>query len=232
MKLNQRNIKENKIKGTLTDRADPDSGLDDVDNKEWKVYFETGGESEVDKNSRKLQVNDENMDPLTAKEVEESFQSCQEQMAGNKPQVRVKTEEETKVGAEAEAPKVDEEPGEEESGTVTGLKKKPKQVLRMTSDVILHLKEMFQTTGGQFSKYCNEMHEDITKLIPKFAKHHRAVEGHAVKRAALDADTEQLDVEAVAIATKLDESLKEYNEIVEPYSKFFPKSKKQKTGKV
>ena len=53
--------------GKLLSRADQDSGLDDEENKEYKVYFDEGNEIERDVHGRTMKVDDENLSAEEAK---------------------------------------------------------------------------------------------------------------------------------------------------------------------
>ena len=58
--------------------------------------------------------------------------------------------------------------------TCQALTKDPRKVLRGLGDTITSLKAMHMESGT--NKYCGQLHEDIAKLLPKFAGNFKAVE--------------------------------------------------------
>ena len=107
--------------------------------------------------------------------------------------------------------------------THSALQKNPKQVLRNIAETVTNLKEMFQNTSG--SKYCDAMHAEVSKLIPKTSKIYKTVEAVVVAK-----DDDIGDDKLVAISSKIDATNEEYYEVRSAYNKFFPKAKKQRTA--
>ena len=225
--------------GKLESRPDPDTGKDDKDNKEWKVYFDTGGNKELDEDRRNLMVDEEVGEGKEAQELMASFRESQGRMAGNVSLNQVKTEPEDTPQKEGNADK--EGPGcgcgnvdleededlEEDDKTFIDLQQAPRNVLRNVMELLTNLKEMYGVTGR--TKYLDGMQADIGKLIPRFAKLFRQVEASVInKDTPEDVDPKVKLAALKALATKVDADLAEFEELKEAYEKWFPASKKQR----
>ena len=212
--------------GKLEDRADPDSGLLDKDNKEWKIFDDEGQHREVDRDLRKMSVEEDlTNDKAGLEEMQQSFSSSKENMAGNATVKTVKQEPQELEDGAGKAVDLEMPVEEEESKVVKDLKRTPKVVLRNLAEDITNLKEMFHCTAG--NKYTAELHADISKLIPKFAKHYKTVETMVLGNSQKGEIQQE---ECLAIGTKIDKDYEELNAVKDPYVKFFPKAKRQRTS--
>ena len=234
--------------GKLEDRPDPDTGLNDFNSKEWKIYFDTGGDKELDEHSRKLTI-DEVLEPGEAQEMLSNFKDFQGKMAGNDSPTQVKIEpagekekegkvdKESKEEIEPEDEDMGEDEDEDESFNFMCLWETPKVVLRNVRESSTTLKEMLEATAPP-TKYCNELHDDIKNLLPKFGKLAKAVEAVVVSpyneeylRQLQTEGTAAVDRQRAALkalAMKLDAHFEEFENVKAAYYKFFPKTPKVK----
>ena len=221
--------------GKLESRPDPDTGKDDKDNKEWKVYFDTGGNKELDEDRRNLMVDEEVGEGKEAQELMASFKEFQGKMAGNVSLTQVKTEPEDetqKQGKDDKEGQKENDPEDvdlEEDKTFIDLQNAPRNVLRNVGETLTTLKGMYELTGR--TKYCEGMQADISKLIPKFGQLFRQVEVVEIKKHTPQDVDPQVKLAALkALATKVDAELAEFEGLKTAYEKWFPATtnKKQK----
>ena len=236
---------KNKVdSGILEWRADPDTGLLDFHNKEWKVWVETGSNKEQDEHARTLSTEEE-LDAKAAEEAIAHFKDVQGQMAGNASAPSSSTDavkKEPTEGTEAEQGQQEgkkdigpEDLDEDEDKTLITLLRAPRQVLRKVGDTQTDLKEMLHATAGH--KYCGLINADITKAIPRFGKLFTAVETVVLQPWALedpDGPAPEIMTQLKALAKKVDDEFEEYNGVYEAYLNFFPPKpgpkKKQKVA--
>ena len=218
--------------GKLEDRPGPDTGLDGFSNKEWKVWFDTGANKELDVDSRILIV-DEDLEGKEAQEMLSNFKEFQGCLAGNVALTQVKTEPEDETKKEGKDDKEGQKENDpedvdlEEDKTFIDLQKAPRQVLRNVGETLTTLKGMYELTGR--TKYCEGMQADISKMIPKFGQLFRQVEVVEIKKHTPQDVDPQVKLAALkALATKVDADLADFEELKEAYEKWFPASKKQR----
>ena len=218
--------------GKLESRPDPHTGLNDKDNKEWKVYSDTGANKELDVDSRILIV-DEDLEGKEAQEMLSNFKEFQGCLAGNVALTQVKTEPEDETKKEGKDDKEGQKENDpedvdlEEDKTFIDLQNAPRNVLRNVGETLTTLKGMYELTGR--TKYCEGMQADISKLIPKFGQLFRQVEVVEIKKhTPQDVDPEVKLAALKALATKVDADLAEFEVLKTAYENWFPVSKKQR----
>ena len=97
--------------------------------------------------------------------------------------------------------------------------KDPKKVLRGVGETVVTLKEMFTDTKGE--RYCEKLHDDLCKAIPKWARMHKSLEQMVVEK--LDCQ-----VTNAALSMNLDQLYNGYNDLAQWHVKFFGSKKKRK----
>ena len=90
--------------------------------------------------------------------------------------------------------------------------------------MVMNLKEMFAVTAT--TRFCESLHAEVEKLIPKLAKMHKSLEALVVQGAGTEVPEETF----VAISKKMNNLIAEHNEVRKAYTRFFPNrpNKKQK----
>ena len=154
-------------------RADPDSGKNDEDHKQWKIWKTTGGLAEEDKNCTTLGTDKELTGDEEIQETMNTLNSIRDNTADNRP---MKQE-----NADIEAAKTTElttggKPTETETKTLALLTNDSKKALRLVGDIVTNLKEILAESKN------DEFKETVLKrstiLLPKMAKAFRNVEKH------------------------------------------------------
>lgn len=233
LEILQREIGKNKANnkvasGKLLSRPDPDTGLDDEDNREYKIYEDVGGEEERTDQKTGLKNDVALKDDAAVKDATDMMSDARACIAGGEvtlgwPKTQVKLE----VGDPGSAsngkpdnakPDMDTE----DNKTIVALDKEPKKVLRQTQEIIVRLKEMFGNTEN--TKFCETLHQEITKLLPKLGTSYKKVE-----KIVTDKGVDKSEPVLTALGTKLDEHFTAFNEVDEWYCKMMgSKFKKQK----
>ena len=115
------------------------------------------------------------------------------------------------------------QPAETDSATFTALKNSPKTVVKNIQDALLELKEVWKETKD--NRIAGVIHEDATKLLPKFAKIYKSCEAALI---------DKVDDEAVLLAfsKKVDELFSAYNDLIEWHHKLMPKESRKKKARI
>lgn len=218
----------------LQERPDRDTGLMGEWSTEYKVYTDNGAKNEKDT----LNISYQNTKEVEGKELEvakANIEAAAANMAGNSSGVNVKREQSDSGG---QPPKPAGSPTDPEgspadddatdSKILKGLKTDPRKVLRGCGDTITTLKQMFEQT--QTEKYTQAIHDDVAKLLPKFANVYKKVEMIVVSGSKASPDT--IDYAAVlAVATKVTSLYESYETLHSWYTKMVAPSKRAKVQK-
>ncbi|CAK0808578.1 unnamed protein product [Prorocentrum cordatum] len=201
---------------TLNHRPDPDTKLDGEFDREYKVFFSKGGESEYHDDKKDLS-NEQALDTeQAAKEAKDHFDSIVANTAGSSASGGA-----VAPGPEASVPPVTikSEFGEFQH-TVDAFKKDPRKVCSTTASMLTDLKKIW--TECKNNKYATAVHEDAQKLIPKVKQVHGIMEGMIVQ-------SNMQDDHILAMAQKLDPLFTQFNDLNEWYTRISgapPKAKK------
>jgi len=193
--------------GAMEHRPDPDTKNDGEWDREYKVYCGSGKVVERSENKHSLDTSTELKGEALAEGMED-MSAATSHVAGEKPVCTVVVKTEPVDGVPA-ARKAAAEEGVQ-SKTYEALCKNPRAVLRNCGDTIVTIKTMFATT--QEMKYAEALHEDITKLLPKFRSHYTNLE-----KMVTNSSTDEAML--LAIAVKLDAEYSKFNIYADWYQK-------------
>jgi hypothetical protein len=112
---------------------------------------------------------------------------------------------------------------EKDSATFTALKTAPKTVVKNVQEALLELKEVWKESKD--NRMAGVIHEDATKLMPKFAKIYKSVES-----ALIDKVTDEATL--LALSKKVDEHFNSYNDLIEWHHKLMPKEQRKKKARI
>eukprot|EP00959_Pyramimonas_sp_CCMP1952_P188714 3947107-Pyramimonas_sp.AAC.1 len=204
--------------GKLEVRADPDSGLMDEWNAEYKIWNDSGGRSDRKDEDKEIHGDTELTDDELKKAAVDLFnENAQFFAAEGLPSsgsgssavfrgVPIKKEPVTETSAAAGGNSV------HETETMKSISKDPRKLLRHLGDIVVELKAMFQATEQE--KYAGELNSDIGRLLPKMSSMYKTMERAALAKEPISCE------ELVAIATKMDTLFTEFNHLSEWHAKF------------
>jgi hypothetical protein len=221
---------------TLLTRADPDTNLDDDDNKEYKVFSDIGGIEESDKHQHKLtsmqDVDAANKEAMAS--AIDTLDSMATNMAGNvnmatvKPEAASGSKDVGKVAVEGNAANATTVVAEHNNkktfdALLDDVENETRKVLRNVAEAIATLKIMLEQTKAE--KYTVELHAYISKLIPSMVSMHKKVEKITV---------DKIEDQAVllVISATIDNLYAKFNDLAEWRGKFSggAKKKRKSTG--
>jgi len=213
--------------GKLEHQPDPDSGLDDEWNREYKIWAKGGKEIDSDVTTNKLRAEHE-LDDESAKEAAEQLKEQASAMVhceGGSTASGASSGAATGSGGGAAEVPIKIEPSAEVNPhkvTFDKFKSDLKKEMRVVAEYVVTLKEIFSETKD--GRYLLELHNDSAKLIPKISSTYKKLEV-----CHLDASTE--DATLMVLAKQHDIQKKEYDEIVDWYQKMVPKKVPAKRAK-
>ena len=162
--------------------ADPDTGINDDINGEYKVTLHSGERTQSDKRSTELEYLHADQSEAASKEIDAALNDMSEAM-GLTDLVNPHREEpwrESGASGRTIAIAVKTEPSVEgaDSKTFKTLRDDPRRALRNTSDALTSLKKWFHESKHQ--EFMEMLHESITKCIPLFSRSFSQIETIAV----------------------------------------------------
>ena len=207
--------------GKLASRADPDTGLDTEWTKEFKVYTDTGGDSENVSDKTTLAAAEELNGDADINEAKASMAASSSCMAGGSgpPVPEAAKGDIKKEGGKAEKPK---EVAMQHGDTLRRLQTDTKREMRACADKLMVLKEIFEKTKN--GKYTQQIHQDAQALIPKMASLIVKVE-KTILAECTDEPT------LLAIAKNIDTITTSFEEVQAWYQRMVPKKPAAKKHK-
>ena len=201
--------------GALEHQPDPDSGLDDEWNREYKIWTTGGKEIDSDVTTNKLRAEHE----LTDESTKEAAEQLQEQASsmvhcqGGSTASGASSGAATGSGGGVAGTPIKIEPSAEVNPhkvTYDKFKSDLKKEMRVVAEYVVTLKEIFSATKD--GRYVVELHHDSAKLIPKISSTYKKMEAFH-----LDASTDD------ATLLQHDNQKNECDEIIDWYQKIVPK---------
>jgi hypothetical protein len=219
--------------GNLQFRACKKTGLDDEWNREYKQIRDKTINKTDETTAKQISSDMAALDDKTFKDLIDDITSMDaldnssDKLADLPAITGVKTEGANPSGASTGSGAAGlckpPEPEKEESGTYKALKTSPKAVVKNIQDAILELKEVWRESKD--NRIAGVVHEDATKMLPKFARIYKSTETALVEKIDCDATL-------LALADKIDAMFTEYNALIEWHHRLMPKEARKKKAKI